>query len=1632
MKNYVKNLGGLVNKDLSFSKVDENTLYDSVNFRVTANDDGTFAARTNIKGNSFVVEIPNAPARFSIKSINPSALVNGYTYTLVLNVSNLDNSVSSTFSWTFQHTNIEGFYINLAQEINNLTLNATSVFYNASAVLNPDFSGIQVQGPFSLGGFSINSFQQVFPTPAVDVSGSLLIQVISQTITGLKIIGWVSMRDDLILITTNGTFDPDVPSSGPFVSYGQLWKLSYDKGLDPALPSTYSITLLYNDLLNLTIHRPIANPGMIEARYESAEIMPIYWTDNYNPPRKANVADPNLYSITPNGLNLLPSLSMDPPVLKYMESNGNLPMGVYQVTYRLKNANGSESRFSRPSKLIPVIDQPEPSGVNGFIEYFPQAVYDPVTGITTQQDVPLSSTNVGTGGNTGKAIKIGISNLDTSYTTIEVVSIYYDGINPLPQAYIVKIDAIPVTGYYEAIINKSSNDIPITLDELTAFNASIVRCKTLATKSQTLFLGNIKTTGQDFNFDSRTYRFPLNATTTTIKSSSGTVYTINNSYQIIAINGNPVLPYDIPDDYDCIQDYDMQAPTSYNNCLYLPGTPTLGGEGPNLKYVFVTEDMVLDEGKMWFDQGLNYRYVSPSTKIFPNMNGATVEHITGFADNKSPYIYDAVVGYRRDEMERFGIVFFDEYDNPTYVQWIADIRFPHQFMPDPNASTRTLLTTNLSESTPTTNYIGSTPEGVFTFKSPIVTIEPQTPETDRKLIGNILGLRITIKNFTGIPTTYKKCGIVRVPKQDNDRHILGQGMVRPTFKHQGSGPGDPIWAFTMSNGWYHIAQTPGNTMVADGLLIPDIVTFTSPEFMFSALNGFNFVDTDTLEITGLARKTKMGATPLLTGGWNEYYSWIRPRDGVIWKNDKRGDDDESYFHGIITKQYYLEGINGVGPMNGYTPRSIKNPNTNNPYKLLGAHYCQNKFLSNGGYNSTNFDQAYDTGIRLLGGGGNTRIVYNCSVKRPDKQGPSYTWTADNSAVGCPSYGSVRHKDMHSHGNATWILHLDPVECQDFNIFGFGGQDHWGEDRMQSDRWSSSYNHPAWAATGMNIYLANYRRVVTDQYGGNSYSDRTFSKYVSTNCYIDISAQTPVTTKVFGGDTAVNVMDYVVLHLDQSMDKHIRDEIRESDEDAINHIVWHTSFPCETHVALDYRRSYQNYKSDVNRNVGNDTRSCCVPNRGNLLGAFNYNSGKWNNRPYNLEFSEYFHVDKVYNYNYDKYYMYYYPKPYFEIEQTEFDFRVIRSEKKLDLATPDTWTIFKPDAFIDVESKYGPINNLIVFKDKLLYFQDRAFGQLQVAEQKLIGDAAGTADLVLGSSGILERYDYISRQTGTKHQFSMSVSDYSLIWFDTLARKIYKLGEGLDPLTDLKGYHSLTYNLAESDLQNNDNPYMFNGIHSTYDYRFNEFYMTFLQPEKPAVTLVYNDMYKGFIGEYTHYPVVYINDKSNIFSVPYTSPSTNDTLYVHNYGDYCRFYGSMSPEPSKISYLMNTEPTVEKVFTNMEVSAEAFKTVFGYDQPDFNDFFDTMRVYDNYQNTNFFSLANFATKHKTIWDIKIPSDRVLDVTLSIFNPANLSPLRPPLTRRLKDKWFIVDLIYNNTDNNKFVVNYATNIYMPNSR
>lgn len=1612
MAEQIKDFGGNVNRDVAFSKAKEDILYDSQNFRIITDEGGTLGVRTNIKGNTKILEIPDTPAE--IELILLEELVVGHIYTLVFNITNYATSITSSVTITLNYSGVTSFYGAVKTQLLTYTLNSLHALYNAQILLPSNYTKLIIRGTFS--GISSFVATEVGPPP-VDVTSKVSLLLARPTQTALKIIGWCTIRDTIYLLTTNGTFNPDVDPP-PYTSLGQWWRLDYDKSLSPSDPLNYTLQLVYNNEMNVTIQKPVANPGMIEGRYENENIQKIYWTDNFNVPRQINVApsrDSITAALTVEQLNLIPSLNMEPARITGI-SDGALYAGVYFVMYRLLNLNNSETRFSRTSVAFPILDAREGVAAVG---YYPDKTVDDPNGI-----------------NSFKSIRVQIDNIDTEYNTIELATVWYKNNVDLPEIRLVKQLGIPANGKIDTFITGNEDKVIITLDEATAFTTAIKRCKTLAAKKQTLFLGNLTIASQKVDFDTRTYRFPINSTTTTIRDASANTYTIDSTlnFQITHINGVATTPYDVPEDYDCIQDYDDQDPTSDQNFLYLPNSNVLGGEGPNMSYVFITKtDMNLDT--IVFNNNnpnflaQNGPFITPgqTTTTFENISWTdfTAQNQT-YSNFQSPFNYGLYEGYTRDELYRFGVVFYDQLDNPTFVNWAADIRMPHIYMPDTTAGA--LFTSTGSEPRSTVNY--TYPNG------DVLNTRPTSYTTATQYIyGNALGIRFTFKNVPS-DSYYQTASIVRTERTQGDKHVIGQGLFRHSYTAASCWAGAGDWEFLCpidpngnsrtfkpANGDTY--TTSSGTGMVWSFHSPETVRFLDPtgsiinETVLSPPGA-----TDTVEIVSIYTSTQSKG----------YFGWYNAdTQNYFTANGGYADDfnipggicgDGEIEYWATFRKYYnfIETSSIPTVIKGYTGPG---GGTNNPYKVVRLFDNDSKYW--------NAQQEIFTTTAPW-----SKKIAPClptafAVDPPAwKQGTGCD--GQNAGPGLSGNDAEHHMSALARCN---VLELDYNEAvPDF------------AENISSNR-TMLLKDNIWNTD--RTYIANYKKSPPLPYGGNTYFTRSLNEYISCGNFVNLNGGS-VDTIVFGGDTVIELFDKITDHFNNSEHQAVKNagaSFSPGPKWSINYptlcqypafvrnIMRTAFFPVETSIPIGYRRIRPDeaYSATAFNNGGN------VPNKLSwLVGNPDGNLGS--NR---IEAAEYFGLDPVYIHNSKGIYRYFPFNPS-TIPTETFDCRVWRSENKIDGELIESWSIYKAGAFKDVESAYGPLNNLVVFQDKLYFIQDKGFGTLQVDEQKLITDAQGESDLVLGSTGLLERYDYISTKTGTKHQFSMSVSDYTMIWFDTLARKLmrYKPGE-LQPVSDIRGYHAFLYQETDGIIQTDDNPYIFQGVHSTYDYRFNEFYMTFVQPSNVLrdgrtmppnpFTLVFNELFDGFVGRYTHHPTVYINDKSNIFSIPANldTPLSPSSMYVHHYGDYSVFYDE-APAQSTISFVINESPTIEKVLNNLEVSVEVFdvtKQLFA--QPMMYKFFDRMRVYDNYQNSDFIQLVpGLARKHKTIWNIKIPSDRVLDVTQPIFDASNLSVVRPSITRRFKDKWFIIDLVYDNLDNYKLVAHNAKAIFTANSR
>ena len=116
----------------------------------------------------------------------------------------------------------------------------------------------------------------------------------------------------------------------------------------------------------------------------------------------------------------------------------------------------------------------------------------------------------------------------------------------------------------------------------------------------------------------------------------------------------------------------------------------------------------------------------------------------------------------------------------------------------------------------------------------------------------------------------------------------------------------------------------------------------------------------------------------------------------------------------------------------------------------------------------------------------------------------------------------------------------------------------------------------------------------------------------------------------------------------------------------------------------------------------------------------------------------------------------------------FNFRCRFSDKKENNELVDSWTIFRAANYIDVDPNYGKITALKTFKNNLVFFQEDAFGIFSVNERVAVTDN-NNQQILLGSGGVLSRYDYISTSNGMQDDTFACVTTATALYWTDLSR-----------------------------------------------------------------------------------------------------------------------------------------------------------------------------------------------------------------------------------------------------------------------
>lgn len=398
------------------------------------------------------------------------------------------------------------------------------------------------------------------------------------------------------------------------------------------------------------------------------------------------------------------------------------------------------------------------------------------------------------------------------------------------------------------------------------------------------------------------------------------------------------------------------------------------------------------------------------------------------------------------------------------------------------------------------------------------------------------------------------------------------------------------------------------------------------------------------------------------------------------------------------------------------------------------------------------------------------------------------------------------------------------------------------------------------------YLCNLRQRTTP-YGGYDYSARCLNTYVS---YGDVFSANQKTANVFDGDCYIQPFEYVSCH--KYYDKNVGMSVTAC-------LVY--SIPVETSINLAYTSGVE-FSAQTDGKASNIQED---PAQVNSIWSqekpqYEYNSA-YSIQP-QIKSTESSDLSKDSN------------------TLTSVDYRCYYSNKKTNNENSDSWCIFKPANFLDVDDRYGEITNLRTFNNQLFFWQEHAFGQFSVNERSQISDDSGKP-LVLGTGGILSRYDYLDTKTGMhKEQYCDAQSSTSLFWFDSHNNELRQLtSDGSVAMNKMFGTQNIMHERCGI-----KQPKLF------YDKRYDELVSKVLLKNGEEQSLAFSSLLRAFTSVYT------VNfDESIVFNNDIYLMSCEDNKLVI---DKWNTKGNATYPNTIIKYVVNTSPTETKVFDNQEI------------------------------------------------------------------------------------------------------------------
>ena len=1099
---------------------------------------------------------------------------------------------------------------------------------------------------------------------------------------------------------------------------------------------------------------------------------------------------------------------------------------------------------------------------------------------------PVTSNNEGiASGSTGSvSFEVTCANLDSRFDSLRLYRLHYGSLTNTPDISLISEIKLNLNQTLYNFIDSGSNTeiATVSTTEFANLYKFPLKPNAIASKNNKLILGNIDEESFQVDYDARAYRFRVSTQYTELLDSSGspTGYNLTNDAAYIALAEN----------------LDVIAPANkaqqganhlWKEFKYINNSTTLGAEGLNVKVTFTTD--TLAEGV--FIEPTNY--------------------------NKR--------GYKRDEIYRFGVVFFNNKGQRSFAKWIADLRFPDA---EDNASWGHMHSSNL---------LGLYP--VF-----------------------------ELNNLDSLPDNVVGYQIVRLERDPQNRTILSQGVFNSTM-YDGIEGTEDVQLIRPDYGFRRFTGTNSLILLSQYPMYNGIDVSSAASFPGEINKGSGKYITKTDFFTFHSPEIEYGTITPKTTAIDHFQIW-------------GGSTTVGLSSHFQTLEYIVEDDSGFQSSLDSTPYHWNTSGTQSEYATdkMGIEMNPKLFQVKGGNvtGSGSFNTALFTTV------GELYIFEPDEKRRISTENISFENRIKVEGSEHDSKPSKKRKKKYVEAKSPKLL--------------VGRVDHFGGPTL-----TSKVSAVVAASTLGTYVIGDYKRLLLNQYGGDSYEQRSYSEYMPCGDYQSITANTHTQT-VKNGDIFVTYYKLFHMNYETLANQQDEDNVSVADDNDYNLLnqgntkaashVSHKSFlqlPIESTINLDLKSNKKQERAD----------------------SFEKTPDSW------------WDYNSVYQRegNYEKYY----PRPFGFVSISSFENMFRYSQTKISNEEVDSYTEFYANDFKEVARESGAVSGLYNVNNSIFTTLDRGIGIWNVDPTAQVSSSSGVINL--GNGAYLNNFVALSTTNGTTHRTGAIASKSNLYVVDDRANKIFNISAPQLALSDTIGIHSIlktrigTSNLSGSPLHSK-------AVTCGYDPYRNTIYFTFFIGTDQVLsqlgggvstqyavtdkfTLSYSELTNTFVSYHSYTPSLYFNNSRYMFMCP--QGTNNSTIWIYGFGDFGNYFGNIFN--TDITILSNHAPDSNKIFYNLYYRME------GYDDQGLNDEtvnFSSYQAYTDNQSTGTVQMLSnrHVDKHMRYWRVGLDRN-------------NNGTSARQQKERLTNSWMFVKLNYSNDSNKNFRLhNTITNFSVAN--